>query len=188
MTLSQDQHKSKMKTTPLLLGSLLAFTVAAAEPSKPAAFEVRLVLDSASPDSEKLTFTQQRSNGGFIHQHTFGTFSQHLQQGTNEGETAEEKLHVQKKPLLDRSTLQSAAAQKIAVSDVSEIQVTFTEQGAKRFAEVTRDHVGQRLAIMIDGKVYAAPKVMMEITGGKVVISGSFSEQEATDLVARLSQ
>lgn len=157
----------KMKTTTLLLGCLLAFTLTAAEPSKPAAFEVRLVLDSAAPDSEQLTLTQQRTDGG---------------------KTAAERLHVQKKLLLDRSALKSAAVQTNAVSGASEIQVTFTEPGAKRFAEATRDHVGQRLAIVIDGKVYSAPKVMMEIPGGKAVISGSFSEQEATQLAARLSE
>ena len=156
-----------MKTTTLLLACLLAFTLTAAEPSKPAAFEVRLVLDSASPDSDQLTCIQQRSDGG---------------------KAVEERLHVQKKPLLDRSALQSAAVQKNPVSGASEIQVTFTERGGKRFAEVTRDHVGQRLAIVIDGKVYSAPKVMMEIPGGKAVISGSFSDQEATQLAARLSE
>ena len=62
------------------------------------------------------------------------------------------------------------------------------ERGARRFAEATRDHVGQRLAFVIDGKVYAAPKVMAEITGDKAVISGSFSDQEATDIAAKLSQ
>jgi len=137
------------------------------EPPKPAAFEVRLVVDTASSDSEQLTL---------------------IQHGTNGEKTPEERLDVQKKPLLDRSALKAAAVQKNAVSGASEIQVTFTEQGARRFAEATRDHVGQRLAIVIDGKVYAAPKVMMEITGGKAVISGSFSDQEATDLAARLSE
>jgi hypothetical protein len=71
-----------MKTTTLLLGCLLGFTLSAAEPSKPAAFEVRLVLDTASPDSEELTCTHP---------------------GTAPGQTVDEKLHVQKKPLLDRS-------------------------------------------------------------------------------------
>ena len=52
----------------------------------------------------------------------------------------------------------------------------------------TRDNIGQRLAIVIDGKIYSAPIVRSEITGGKAVISGSFSDQEATDLAVRLSE
>jgi hypothetical protein len=165
--LTASTPKPKMKTMTLLLGCLLALTLTAAEPSKPAKFEVRLVLDSASPDSEHLTCTHQL---------------------TAPGQTVEEKLHVQKKALLDRSGLKSAVVQKSPVTGASEILVTFTDRGAKRFAEVTRDHVGQRLAIVIDGKVYSAPKVMTEIPGGKAVISGSFSEQEAAQLAARLNQ
>jgi preprotein translocase subunit SecD len=138
----------------------------AAEPPKPATFEMRLVLTAASPDSEELTCTHP---------------------GTAPGQKVDEKLHVQKKPLLNRSTIKSAAVQKSAASGVPEIAITFTEQGSKRFAEVTRDHVGHRLAIVVDGKVYSAPRIMMEIPGGKAVISGSFTEEEATQLAARLS-
>jgi preprotein translocase subunit SecD len=62
-----------------------------------------------------------------------------------------------------------------------------TKEGAKRFAEVTHAHVGKHLAIMVDGKLFSAPNVMSEITGGIGVITGSFSEQEATELAARLN-
>jgi preprotein translocase subunit SecD len=157
---------TKMKTTTLLLGCLLAFTLSAAEPSKPATFELRLVLDIASPESEELTLTHP---------------------GTPQRERIE-KLHVQKKPLLDRSALKSAAVQRNATTNAPEIAITFTQRGAKRFAEVTRDHVGKRLAIVIDGKVYSAPKIMTEIPGGKALISGSFTDQEATELAARLNE
>ena len=108
--------------------------------------------------------------------------------GTAPGRKLDEKLHVQKKPLLDRSALKSAAVQRNAVTGAPEIAITFTERGAKRFAEVTRDHIGQRLAIVINGEVYSAPKIMAEIAGGKGVISGSFTEQEATELAAKLNE
>jgi len=157
----------RMKITPPLLGCLLALSLAAAVPPEPTAFEVRLVLDSASADTEQLTF---------IHQRTIA------------GQAVEERLHVQKEPLLDRSAVKSAEVQRSSVTGTPEIQVAFTERGAKRFAEVTRQHIGQRLAIVIDGKVYAAPKVATEILSGKAVISGSFTEQEATQLARRLSR
>src|SRR5262245_14095987 len=156
-----------MKTTTLLLGCLLAFALTAAGQSKRAAFEVRLVLDTASGDSEQSTLLHQRATPG---------------------QTGEERLHVQKKPLQDRSALKSADVQKNSVTGAPEIQVVFTERGAKRFAEVTRQHIGERLAVVIDGKVYAAPKVVTEVLGGIAGISGSFTEQEATELARRLSQ
>jgi preprotein translocase subunit SecD len=156
-----------MKTTTFLLGCLLALTLSAAEPSKPPTFEVRLVLHTASPDSEALTYTHSNNAPG---------------------PKVDEKLHVQKNPLLDRSALKSAAVQRDAVTSAPEIAITFTEQGTKRFAEVTRDHIGQRLAFVIDGRLYSAPRIVTEIPAGKGLISGSFTEQEATELVARLSE
>ncbi len=155
-----------MKTLTLLLGLFLAFTLPAAESSKPAAFEVRLVCDRASAETEELTLTQQRAGPG---------------------QAFEERLHVQKKPLLDRSALKSANVQMNPLSSTPEIQIVFTGRGGKRFAEVTRQYAGQRLAVVVDGNVISAPKVMAEISGGKAVISGSFSEEEAKQLARRLS-
>lgn len=166
--LLQHQQHTKMKTTTLLLGCLLVFTLSAVEPSKLATFEVRLVLDTMTPDSEELRCCTDL--------------------GSAPAQKVDETLYVKKKPLLDRSALESAAFQRNPVTSAPEIRITFTERGAKRFAEVTRDSVGKRLAIVIDGEVYSAPKIMTEIPGGKVVISGSFTEQDAIQLAARLSE
>jgi SecD/SecF fusion protein len=68
-----------------------------------------------------------------------------------------------------------------------EIAITFNANGAKRFAEVTRDSIGKRLAIVIDGKLYSAPTIRSEIPGGKAVISGNFSKEEAKELVAKMN-
>lgn len=161
-------ENTKMKTaTLLLLGCFLALSVAVAEPSKPAAFEIRLVLGDASPDSEQLTCVPPA--------------------GAASEQTVAETLHVHKKALLDRSALKYAVVQKNPASGAAEIHITFTDEGSKRFAEVTRGHIGQRLAIVIDGKVYSAPRVMMEISEGVAAISGTFSDQEAVDLVARMN-
>ena len=52
-TLSQHQHQYENENRDNPIGCLLALTFLAAEPSKPATFEVRLVLDTASPDSRR---------------------------------------------------------------------------------------------------------------------------------------
>ncbi len=44
--------------------------------------------------------------------------------------------------------------------------------------------VGKRLAIVISGQVYSAPKIQMEILGGSAQISGYFSEQEAKEFAS----
>jgi preprotein translocase subunit SecD len=154
-----------MKHILLLLASLLGFTLVAAEPSKPATFELRLVVPGATPDTEQLVVVHQdRRPKGAI----------------------EERLNVQKKPLLDGTTLKSANVQKSALGK-PEILLIFTEEGTEQFADVTRKHIGERLAIVIDGKVYSAPTIKSAILGGKAVIAGTFSEREATELAERLS-
>jgi SecD/SecF fusion protein len=62
----------------------------------------------------------------------------------------------------------------------------FDTQGALEFAEITRAHVGQPFAIVLDGAVLSAPVIREPITGGSGQISGSFTIEEATDLAAML--
>ena len=54
--------------------------------------------------------------------------------------------------------------------------------GAQKFGRTTTDHVGKRLAIVLDGKIISAPSINEPITSGNGVISGHFTFQEATDL------
>lgn len=67
------------------------------------------------------------------------------------------------------------------------VELTFNEEGAKLFAEITKANVGKTIAIFLDGVPISAPTVNEEITGGKAVISGSFTIEEAKTLVGRLN-
>ncbi|HEY8088700.1 MAG TPA: hypothetical protein VIF09_12665 [Polyangiaceae bacterium] len=51
------------------------------------------------------------------------------------------------------------------------VTVTLSEPGAARFADATGAWVGQRLAIVVNGRVSSAPVVRSRIGGGKVSIS-----------------
>lgn len=62
------------------------------------------------------------------------------------------------------------------------VGLTFNAEGAKKFAKITTDNVGRRLAIVLDGKVYSAPVINEPIPSGEAVISGRFSVEEAKDL------
>jgi SecD/SecF fusion protein len=55
-------------------------------------------------------------------------------------------------------------------------------KGGRRFARLTRDNIGKRLAIVLDGKVKSAPTIQSEIPAGQGQITGRFSEDEAADL------
>lgn len=66
------------------------------------------------------------------------------------------------------------------------VSFTFDSQGARQFAEITRDNVGLPFAIVLDGKVLTAPRINEPIPGGQGQISGNFTAQEATVLSALL--
>lgn len=66
------------------------------------------------------------------------------------------------------------------------VSFSFDAQGARQFAEITRDNVGKPFAIVLDGKVLTAPVIREPILGGQGQISGNFTAQEATVLSALL--
>jgi SecD/SecF fusion protein len=55
-------------------------------------------------------------------------------------------------------------------------------EGIKKFADVTTNNVGRRLAIILDGRIYSAPRINEPIPDGEAVITGRFTPDEAKDL------
>ena len=66
------------------------------------------------------------------------------------------------------------------------VNIEFTTDGGERFYEVTRQLTGQPLAILLDGQIISAPRINESISGGRAVITGSFTSQEMRDLVVQL--
>ncbi|MBF0624837.1 MAG: protein translocase subunit SecD [Magnetococcales bacterium] len=62
------------------------------------------------------------------------------------------------------------------------VLITFDRQGARKFAQLTGDHEGQRMAIVLDHQVYSAPVIREKIEGGRAQITGGFTPEEAHDL------
>ena len=71
--------------------------------------------------------------------------------------------------------------------DTQEPVVNFRldDQGARVFADMTRDNIGRPLAIVLDGEVITAPVIRSAI-GASGEISGSFTTTEASDLALLL--
>lgn len=72
-------------------------------------------------------------------------------------------------------------------SNRPEVQLIFNNDGAKLFADITKNHIGEQVGIFLDGVPISSPTVNEEITGGSAVISGSFTIEEARTLVGRLN-
>ena len=66
------------------------------------------------------------------------------------------------------------------------VSFRFDAEGARRFADATRENVGKPFAIVLDNKVISAPVIREAILGGSGVISGSFTVQSASDLALLL--
>lgn len=64
----------------------------------------------------------------------------------------------------------------------AEVHFSMNREGAKRWANLTRENVGKQIAIVLDGFVVSSPNVEGEITGGSSTITGNFTQNEATDL------
>ena len=62
------------------------------------------------------------------------------------------------------------------------VNFTTTEDGVRLFSRITGAHVGDRLAIVLDGTVYSAPVINDRIRDGRSIITGSGTEAEAKDL------
>lgn len=62
------------------------------------------------------------------------------------------------------------------------VSIQFNADGAKKFAKITQENVGRRLAIVLDGKVKSAPQIREAIPSGQAQITGRFSKEEAGDL------
>jgi preprotein translocase subunit SecD len=63
------------------------------------------------------------------------------------------------------------------------VEITLTLEGGKKLAQVTAAHQGKPLAILVGGKVIFAPVVREKIDGGKVMMSGEFTREDAARMV-----
>ena len=67
-----------------------------------------------------------------------------------------------------------------------EVSFVLTSEGGKLFADFTKAHVGQVLAIILDKKIISAPTINSAITEGRGVIQGSFTQDSSNNLAVQL--
>jgi preprotein translocase subunit SecD len=90
---------------------------------------------------------------------------------------------VQKRTLLTGAELTRAEVQADPNSLGNwQVAIEFTSAGTRIFGELTEQNVGKRLAIILDGNVYSAPRINERIPSGRAVITGHFTVDDARDL------
>jgi SecD/SecF fusion protein len=94
-----------------------------------------------------------------------------------------EPLLLEKQAVLTGDALTNASV-RFSQSQFNEpvVSLEFNAAGAKKFAEITQNNIGRRLAIVLDGKVQSAPRIKEAIPSGEAVITGRFTIEQAQDL------
>lgn len=95
-------------------------------------------------------------------------------------------LRLAKEPILTSRDL--ARVEVTLEYDLEHYAVTlfFEPRGARRLAAATRDRLGARLAVMVDGEVLFAPQIQA-VLGESAMISSGFDRAAATRLAERLA-
>lgn len=83
--------------------------------------------------------------------------------------------------------LQRATVDFDQVIGAPQVNLEFNSEGSDLFAQLTRENVGNRIAIYLDDVPISAPIVNSEITNGQAVITGGFTLDEARQLARRLN-
>lgn len=70
--------------------------------------------------------------------------------------------------------------------DNHEISIVLNKEGAKKFYLTTKNNIGKPIAIVIDKHIVSMPIVHSAISGGKVSITGNFTDEEIENMVIKL--
>ena len=62
------------------------------------------------------------------------------------------------------------------------VSMSMNTEGARRWAQLTKQNINKAIAIVLDNYVYSAPNVINEITGGNSSITGNFTPEQTKDL------
>lgn len=68
-----------------------------------------------------------------------------------------------------------------------QISLQFTEDGAKKFGDITSRNIGKPVWILLDGQVLTYPTVQQAILDGNAVINGQYTVEEAKNMVITLN-
>ncbi len=96
------------------------------------------------------------------------------------------KLPVEKRVMVQGEDLTDAQPGFNSRTGEPVVNFRFNIRGGQRFGEVTSENVGRPFAIVLDGKVISAPRILGPITGGSGQISGHFTVESANNLAILL--
>ncbi len=88
---------------------------------------------------------------------------------------------------LQSAALEFAGGQGGQLSNEPIVSIVFNDEGGQLFERITANNVGEQLAIFLDGELISAPTINQAISGGRAIISGGFTPDQARDLAQNLN-
>jgi SecD/SecF fusion protein len=137
----------------------------------------------------KMTFQMVDETGDLmaaITQHRIPPNDELLEQEIERKGVKQPPILVEKRVLIAGDRLKNAGANTNSQTGQVVVTFRFDNVGAREFADITKENVNRRFAIVLDKKVLTAPVIREPILGGAGEIEGSFTFQTATDLSALL--
>lgn len=95
-------------------------------------------------------------------------------------------MQVERRTMVDGADLTSAEPGFDTRTAQPVVNFRFNVNGARKFGQVTTENVGKPFAIILDGKIISAPRIISPITGGQGQISGNFTVESANRLAILL--
>lgn len=161
---------------------------AVAEIGKTPLLEFKLYSEELAQQQESLRSLESVSEGA-------SSSGAQIKNVTINGEAVDESVALQQ-PFVDTgltgrylktASLDFAGGQSGQIANEPLVSVSFNDEGAKLFADITKEHVGEQLGIFLDGELLSAPVINEAIVGGTAIISGDFTVEEARALAENLS-
>ncbi|MEI6107126.1 MAG: protein translocase subunit SecD [Opitutae bacterium] len=137
---------------------------------KPAMLSFRLVMEGTGPMSEPPANVPPG----------YELMSQDEDNKTN-GQSYTVYYLVKRIPEMTGNTVKNAQATTDQFGGY-QVHLNFNSEGAKKFGDVTTASSGRLMGIVLDGKLYSAPRINEPITGGSAQITGHFSARDAEQL------
>jgi len=94
-------------------------------------------------------------------------------------------VHIRQERYVSNADVESARVEHAGSG--CQVSIRLTRAGTEKLARLTRDHVGDRLALVVDGKVEMTPTIRSEITEGLVKLTGDFTDARCAEIARGLS-
>ncbi len=111
-----------------------------------------------------------------------------LKERRGRGQSAQEfPIAIKERAIITGDMLEKAMGTFDQQTQLPIITFEFNAQGARRFADVTKNNVGRRFAAVLDERVVTAPRILSPILGGTGQIEGDFTIEEANETAVLLN-